>query len=104
MATSQTWPTGPFSSMLDPPSAGFQSRTVPSDDADATRLPSRDQATQLTSSAWPLKAPSILPVTVSHSLTRPSAQAVTSRRPSGDHAAAWAREIAVRGAGVDAEF
>ena len=58
--------------------------TAPSDDPDATRLPSGENATELTQSEWPFNVLSCAPVSASQSMTRPSWCVVVRIFPSGE--------------------
>src|SRR5450755_4673097 len=67
---------------------GSQMCTLRSLPAEATRRPSGDHATALTSSLWPRKVISILPVLASQVWTVPSSLAVARYLLSCDHARA----------------
>jgi hypothetical protein len=58
-------------------------RTVPSDDADASSLPSGEKATPRTGFLWPSSVRSVVHDRLSHSRTVPSSDADASSLPSG---------------------
>ena len=70
------------------PVAGAQILTVLSDDADASRVESCDQATALTQSPWPSSVDMHCPVAGSQILTVSSDDADASRVESCDQTAA----------------
>src|SRR5256714_14053186 len=70
------------------PVADSQSLTVLSFDADATSLPSGENATALTQSEWPSSVCSGAPVADSQSLTVLSYDADATSLPSGENATA----------------
>ena len=65
-----------------------QSLTVVSRDADATSLPSGENATALTQSEWPSSVRRAAPVAESQSLTVLSPDADATSLPSGENATA----------------
>ena len=84
---SQTYPL--VSSICsEAPVAESQSLTVQSLDADATSLPSGENATALTENEWPSSVCSEAPVAESQSLTVRSKDADATSLPSGSNATA----------------
>src|SRR5262249_55023540 len=67
-------------------SSSAHRRTLLSPPADTARRPSAENATPLTSPAWPVNLRVCVPVATSHSRTDPSAPPVRQRRPSGEKA------------------
>ena len=63
-----------------------QSLTIPSSDADATSLPSGENATPQTEPLWPSSVPRDAPVVESQSLTVLSCDADATSLPSGENA------------------
>jgi hypothetical protein len=76
----------PLSVCSGAPVAASQSRTVPSPDADASRVPSAENATDLTEPVCPSSVCSGAPVAASQSRTVRSSDADASRVPSAENA------------------